>query len=174
MNMKPLALIATLALSFTAYAAGGHHHGTGSVEATIDGGQIRIVLELPLESAVGFERAPKTDKEKAALADAAKLLNDANAIFVPTPAAQCTVESSQVSIPHTDGAPTDGAPTDKDGHADVDATYVFRCANPAALKGIETTLFKHFKRLYRLEARRVGPTGQGSMRLSAKQPTLSW
>ena len=132
-------------------------------------GANRIVLELPLESAVGFERAPKTDKEKAALADAAKLLNDANAVFVPTPAAQCTVESSQVSIPHTDGAAAD-----KDGHADVDATYVFRCANPAALKGVETTLFKHFKRLYRLEARRVGPTGQGSMRLSAKQPTLSW
>lgn len=169
MDMKPLALIATLALSFSAHAAGGHHHGTGSVEAAIDGGQIRIALELPLESAVGFERAPKTDKEKAALADTAKLLNDANAVFVPTPAAQCKVESSQVSIPHTEGAPAD-----KDGHADVDATYVFRCANPAALKGVETTLFKHFKRLYRLEARRVGPTGQGSMRLSAKQPTLSW
>lgn len=169
MDMKPLALIATLALSFNAHAAGGHHHGTGSVEAAIDGGQIRIALELPLESAVGFERAPKTDKEKAALADTAKLLNDANAVFVPTPAAQCTVESSQVSIPHTDGAAAD-----KDGHADVDVTYVFRCANPAALKGVETTLFKHFKRLYRLEARRVGPTGQGSMRLSAKQPTLSW
>lgn len=140
MDMKPLALIATLALSFSAHAAGGHHHGTGSVEAAIDGGQIRIALELPLESAVGFERAPKTDKEKAALADAAKLLNDANAVFVPTPAAQCTVESSQVSIPHTDGAAAD-----KDGHADVDATYVFRCANPAALKGVETTeIWRYF------------------------------
>ena len=47
MNMKPLALIATLALSFTAYAAGGHNHGTGSVEATIDGGQIRINNRSP-------------------------------------------------------------------------------------------------------------------------------
>ena len=169
MNMKPLALIAALTFSLTAHAAGGHHHGTGSVEATIDGGQISITLELPLESAVGFERAPKTDKEKAALADAAKLLNDAQAVFIPTVSAKCTVESVRVSIPHMNGARAA-----KDGHADIDASYVFRCTEPSALKGVETTLFKHFKRLYRLEARRVGPTGQGSMRLSAKQPTLSW
>ena len=42
MDMKPLALIATLALSFNAYAAGGHHHGTGSVEAAVDGGQRQL------------------------------------------------------------------------------------------------------------------------------------
>lgn len=172
MNMNALALIAALTVGLNVHAvhaAEGHSHGTGSIEVSIDGGQISIALELPLDSAVGFERAPKTDKEKAALADAAKLLNDAQAVFVPTSNAKCTVVSAQASVPHTAGTP---APTD--GHADIDASYVFRCADPAALKGIETTLFKHFKRLYRLEARRIGPTGQGSMRLSAKQPTLSW
>lgn len=172
MDLRPLALIPALAFglnTYPAHAAKGHSHGTGSVEVSIDGGQISIALELPMDSAVGFERAPKTDKEKAALADAAKLLNDAQAIFIPTSNAKCTVVSVQASVPHTAGTPAA-----KDGHADIDASYVFRCADPAALKGIETTLFKHFKRLYRLEARRVGPAGQGSMRLSAKQPTLSW
>ena len=172
MNLRPLALIAALALglnTYAAHAAEGHSHGTGSVEVSIDGGQISIALELPMDSAVGFERAPKTDKEKAALAEAEKLLNDVQAVFIPSANAKCTVISAQVSVPHAVGTPAD-----KDGHADIDASYVFRCADPAALKGIETTLFKHFKRLYRLEARRVGPSGQGSMRLSAKQPTLSW
>ena len=61
-----------------------------------------------------------------------------------------------------------------DAHADIDARYVFHCANPAALKGIETTLFKHFKRLYRLEVQRVGPVGQGAARLTPKQPVLNW
>lgn len=172
MNMSLLALVAALTVGLNvhaAHAAEGHSHGTGSVEVSIDGGQISIALELPLDSAVGFERAPKTDKEKTALADAAKLLNDAQAVFIPTANAKCAIVSAQASVPHTAGTP---APTD--GHADIDASYVFRCTDPAALKGIETTLFKHFKRLYRLEARRIGPTGQGSMRLSAKQPTLSW
>ncbi len=172
MNLNPLALIAALTVGLNApavHAAEGHSHGTGSVEVSIDGGQISIALELPLDSAVGFERAPKTGKEKAALADAASLLNDAQAVFIPTANAKCAVASVQVSVPHAGGSAAA-----KDGHADIDASYVFQCADPAALKGIETTLFKHFKRLYRLEARRIGPTGQGSVRLSAKRPTLSW
>jgi hypothetical protein len=39
---------------------------------------------------------------------------------------------------------------------------------------VETTLFKSFKRLYRVEARRVGPVGQGAARLTPKNPVLSW
>jgi hypothetical protein len=39
--------------------------------------------------AVGFERAPKSDKEKAALAAAQKDPSPIPALFVPTPAAAC-------------------------------------------------------------------------------------
>jgi hypothetical protein len=59
-------------------------------------------------------------------------------------------------------------------HADIAAEYSFRCTNPAALKGIETTIFTRFKRLYRLEVRRNGPNGQGAIRLTPKKPTLGW
>ncbi|MBA3031502.1 MAG: DUF2796 domain-containing protein [Gammaproteobacteria bacterium] len=150
------------------HAAKPHVHGTGSLDVVIDKGQIGITLELPLDAAVGFERAPKTDKEKAALAAVAGTLNDAPALFIPTSAANCTVRTVTVTVPFLDGK-AQGVE-----HADVEATYVFQCANPAALKGIETTLFKHFKRLYRLETRRAGPAGQGAARLTPKQPTLNW
>lgn len=168
MDMKRLALIAVLAVAANAHAAKGHSHGVGTLDVSIENAQVTIDLELPLDSVTGFEHAPKNDKEKAALSEAERLLKDAAAMVVPTPEAGCTVASVKVDVPYADGKSADGE------HADIDASYVFRCANPAALKSIETRLFKHFKRLYRIEARRVGPAGQSAARLSAKQPALTW
>ena len=162
--MRRLLVIFFSLLASVALAAKGHSHGEGRLDVVIDKGQVTLNLELPLDAAVGFERAPKNDKEKAALAAVEKTLNDVAALWIPTPAAQCTVQSVDVGMPKFDGGE----------HADVEARYVFRCTTPAALQRIETTLFKSFKRLYRLEAQRVGPTGQGAQRLSPKQPMLVW
>jgi hypothetical protein len=159
--------LTTLAMhTLPAFAGKAHVHGEGKLDVVIDKGALTINLELPLDVAVGFERAPKTDKEKADLAAAEKLLADAT-LFLPTPAAQCTAQPVILNMPKFDGKGTEG-------HADIDATYSFRCAAPATLKHIETGIFKHFKRLYRLEARRAGPDGQGAMRLSPKQPAMHW
>ena len=160
----PALMVAALLLSAPAIAQHKHVHGEGKLDVAIDKDTITLNLELPLDAAVGFERAPKNDKEKAALAATEKTLNDATALWLPTPAANCAVESVEVGMPKFTGGE----------HADVDARYVFRCAAPAALKGVETTIFKQFKRLYRLETQRVGPTGQGAQRLSPKQPMLVW
>ncbi|MDP1527598.1 MAG: DUF2796 domain-containing protein [Rhodocyclaceae bacterium] len=164
MNRHALLAITLLLFLPFAHAQHKHVHGEGKLDIAIDKDTITLNLELPLDAAVGFERAPKNDKEKAALATAEKTLNDATALWLPTPAANCAVESIEVGMPKFTGGE----------HADVDARYVFRCAAPNALKGVETTIFKQFKRLYRLEAQRVGPTGQGAQRLSPKQPILVW
>jgi len=161
---KNLLLVALFAFLPAAHAQHKHVHGEGQLEAIIDGGKISIKLELPLDAAVGFERAPKTDKERAALAETERVLKDGAALFVPTPAAKCTLGKVEVSMPAFKGGE----------HADIDADYDFSCSEPAALKGIETTIFKSFKRLYRLEAQRSGPAGQGKQRLSPKAPVLSW
>lgn len=162
--MKLPALLAVLLFTLPAAQAQHRHtHGEGRLDVAIDKGKLTLNLELPLDVAVGFERAPKTDKEKAALAAAEKSLNDAVTLWIPSAAANCSVQSAQVGMPKFDGT-----------HADIDADYVFNCANPAALKGVETTIFKQFKRLYRLEAQRAGPGGQGAQRLTPKAPVLSW
>ncbi len=166
MQIRTLTLL--LVLSFNVHAAGGHSHGLGKLDVSVDGEQLTLELELPLDSAVGFERAPKNDKERAALADAERLLKDAAALFVPTPAAACTIDSVAVEMPHA------GKPSEGDGHADIDAHYVFRCATPTLLKSVETGLFKHFKRLYRIETRNATPAGQGAARLSARQAVIAW
>ncbi len=165
--MKLSVLLAALLIALPAHAQHKHVHGEGRLDLAIDGETVTLDLLLPLDAVTGFERAPKNDKEKTALASAEKLFNDAPALFVPTPAAQCAVRSVEVGMPKFGNGE----------HADVAARYVFRCTNPAALKGIETTLFKHFKRLYRLETQRIGPMshgGQGAQRLTPKKPLLSW
>jgi len=153
-----------LLLVFPAHAGKAHVHGEGTLDVSIDKATITLNLELPLDALTGFERAPKNDREKAALTDAGKILGDAAALWLPTSAAKCTVQSVDVSLPKFAAGE----------HADVDAHYVFRCAAPAALKNLETTLFKQFKRLYRIESQRVGPSGQGAQRLTPKSPTLAW
>jgi hypothetical protein len=164
---KPLFFAALMALLPLAHAQHKHVHGEGGLDVAIEGNRISLALELPLDAAVGFERAPKNDKEKAALADVEQTLKDAAALFIPTAAAQCA--PSKVAV----GMPAFGAGE----HADIDAEYVFTCNTPAALKGIETSIFKSFKRLYRLEVQRSGPMsqgGQGAARLTPKKPVLSW
>ena len=158
-----IGLLAALALP----AQAQHAHGEGRLEVVIDKDGIAISLELPLDAAVGFERAPRNEREKAALAAAEKALGETT-LFVPTPAAICAALPPRVTMPAFDARAGDG------GHADIDASYAYRCANPAALKSIETAIFKAFKRLYRLEAQRAGPAGQGRQRLTPKNPALTW
>ncbi len=166
--MRPFVLLASLiTLALPAHAQKAHVHGEGKLEVVIDKGRIAINLELPLDVAVGFERAPKNDKERAALQAAEKTLAN-SALFVPTAAANCTAEPVKLALPAF------GGKHDHDAHADIDASYVFRCANPGALKSIETGIFKSFSRLYRLETQRAGPSGQGATRLTPKNPIISW
>lgn len=160
------AFLALTALSLPALAEKGHVHGEGGLEVVIDKGKLSLRLKLPLDVAVGFERAPRNDKEKAALAAAQQALSDP-ALFAPNPAAGCKPEPARVEMPTFDGR----KPAE---HADIEATHEFRCATPAALKSVETTIFKSFKRLYRLEAKRAGPGGQGAGRLTPKTPMLAW
>ncbi|MCX7165152.1 MAG: DUF2796 domain-containing protein [Rhodocyclales bacterium] len=178
MTHRLLVALLTVAVVGSAHAGKAHVHGAGTIDISIDRDQLVISLELPLDAAVGFERAPKTAAEKAALDGAAKVLNDAAALFLPAAAANCSLQSVDVQVPFRAAAPKAAKPSraehGDEGHADIDARYVFRCANPAALKSVETRLFGHFKRLYRLEVQRAGPGGQAAGRLTPKQPGLSW
>lgn len=167
-----LRLILALACATPAHAQ--HVHGEGRLDVALDRETLSIELVIPLEAAVGFERPPRNDKEKAALAQAGATLDAVP--FAPSAAAQCTLQDKRVHVPFTGGDDRHEAHSHAGGqhHADLEARYVFRCAQPAALRSIETSLFPSFKRLYRLEARRAGPAGQGAQRLTPKQPHLAW
>jgi len=157
-----------LTLPLFAHSAPAHVHGVAKMDLAVDGNKLTLSMEMPLDNLVGFEHLPKTDKQKAALAEAMASLKNAADLFVPTVAAGCKVDTVDV------GDPFPGGKAKADGHADVDADYVFRCAQPAALKGLETKLFKRFGRLHRVDVQRATAAGQGAATLTPEQPGMNW
>ena len=157
-----------LSLPLFVHAAPAHVHGAAKMDLAVDGNMLSVSMEMPLDNTVGFEHLPKTEKQRAAFVESMKILRNAAKLFVPTVAAECTVETVEVSEPFP------GDKTKADGHADIDANYVFRCAKPAALKGLETTLFKHFSRLHRIDVQRATIDGQGASTMTPGQPHLGW
>ena len=170
MRFTPMFITLCL-LSLPAAAAGKHDHGTGRLDVAIEKDRITLNLELPMDTLVSFERAPRNAKEREALDAAGAKLKDGAALFLPVAAAQCTLKSAGVNLPFATNAPAEkGA----EGHADVDGRYEFQCARPDALTSIDTALFKIFPRLYRVELQRIGPVGQGGGRLTPKAPAIRW
>ncbi len=155
-----------------------HSHGVAKLEVAVDGPAITLKLESPLDSLLGFERAPKTDAERARVREMAKVLRSGDA-FVPTAAARCRLDSVKLVSPAL--APellgeSGGAPAGKtdDEHADLDGTFVYRCEDPKALAGIDVTLFDTFKRLRRLDTQVASPKGQSALKLTAKSRQIRW
>lgn len=167
MRLLRTASSTAIALLCGAAVAGKPHvHGAGALDVAIDGERLTIALEMPADAALGFERAPRNATEKAAVAAMLGTLRDGAALFKPNPEARCLLTGAKVTTPFAENT--------REEHADIDASYEFRCASPAALKSVETTVFARFRQLYRLEARRVGPNGQAASRLAPKDPVLRW
>lgn len=162
-----------MAQDLHAHAHHAHLHGVAKLEVAVEGGSLSLHLESPLEGVLGFEHAPRNDKERAAVAEMRKKLADGGKLFAPTTAAQCTLKSVQVEAPTLDAKPAAGQSTASE-HGDLDADFLFTCTQPAKLTGVEVRLSQAFPKLRRIDAQVVSGKGQSAMRLSAKMRFLSW
>jgi Protein of unknown function (DUF2796) len=181
------ALVATVCSpSAHGKSPGAHQHGVAKLALAVDGNLIEITLESPLDNVLGFERAPRNDAERQAVRQMAQRFHAAAGLFVPTAAAQCTALPAELTSPVLDpallapanaaaaGAPA-VAPKAVDGHADLDATVRFRCAQPTALKGVDTSgLFKAFPKFRQIDAAVVTGQKQSGSKLSPRQTALVW
>jgi hypothetical protein len=165
----PVALAVALATPAYAHEHHAHVHGVAKLEIAVEGGSLSLHLESPLEGVLGFEHAPGNDQERAAVAAMRRKLADGGKLFAPTTAAQCTLKSVQVEAPTLDAKPVVG-----EVHGDLDADFLFTCAQPARLTGLEVRLFEAFPKLRRIDAQVVSGKGQSAMRLSSKMRFLSW
>jgi len=171
-------LIAVAALGQATMAAGAHSHGVARLDVAVDGATVTLRLESPLDSLLGFERAPRNDAERAQVRTMAQALR-AGHPFVPTAAARCRLERvdlvSPVLAPELLGAsaPTPPART-ADEHAELDATFVYRCEDAKALQGVDVMLFDHFKRLRRVDTQIAGPKGQAALKLTSRSRQIRW
>lgn len=156
-----------LALAAPLAAQTHHHHDHGVIRLDVaaEGQTINVFLESPLDSFVGFERAPRTEVEKKRAADALAALRSGS-LLEPNREAQCTLGSTEVKAPVLEGQARE-----KNGHADLEATYVFNCNQPDKLTAINTRFFEKFKHTKKVEAQVVGPKGQNKASLN-KNNTL--
>jgi hypothetical protein len=162
----------------TVAAAGAHSHGVATLDVAIDGPTITLKLQSPLDSLLGFERAPRNDAERERVRAMAQTLR-AGRQFVPTAAARCRLDSvelkSSVLGPELLGeAGTAASGKADDEHADLDGTFVFRCEDAKALAGVDVMMFDHFKRLRRVDIQVAGPKGQSAQKLTARSRQIRW
>ncbi|TXT24096.1 MAG: ABC-type metal ion transport system periplasmic component/surface adhesin [Rhodocyclaceae bacterium] len=149
-------------------AAPAHVHGEARLEISIDGEQLVIALESPLDSLLGFEHLPRDAGERQAVESMAAKLKEAGKVLVPSAAAQCASTGVELESPVLGGKSEPG------GHNDLDARYTWRCAKPEALRDVATGLFGVFPRLQRIVVEFAGPLGQRAGRLDARNPRFSW
>ena len=161
-----------------ALAAGAHAHGVARLDVAVDGATITLRLGSPLDSLLGFERAPRNDAERGQVRAMAQALRAGNP-FVPSAAARCRLDRIELASPvlapdllgGSNAAPSGQAAGD---HAELDGTFVFRCEDAGALRGIDVMLFDYFKRLRQVDAQLAGPKGQSAIKLTARSRQIRW
>jgi hypothetical protein len=137
-----------------------HVHGHAALEVALDGSSLTVTLASPLDGIVGFEHAPRTPAQKQAAERALAQLKAGAGLFALPAGAQCTTEgAAAVEAPVLQGAAASG------GHADLEARWTWRCAQPAELKSLEQSLFVAFPRLKRIDVQIAGPQGQSKATL---------
>ena len=150
-------LLALCLTPLLAQAAGkAHVHGIAKLDVAVESTKITLQLESPLDNLLGFERAPRTDAERQQADALVTRLKAAAAMFRIDPAAQCTLgkvdlASSALKLGQPDPS--------EEGHADIDGTFEFDCADASKAAYIDVGLFD-YKRLQRLEVQVAAPKGQ--------------
>ncbi|MBL8346984.1 MAG: DUF2796 domain-containing protein [Rubrivivax sp.] len=169
-----------------AWAGKAHEHGLARLDIGVEAGRITLNLEVPLADLVGFERAPRTDAERAAVVAALARLQDTDRLVRIDGHAGCGAGKVSLTAPvwgvggtavppgpaasapgaaRAASAPGSGA---RDAHADLEATYEFRCTNAPRAGHVELGLFEAFARLRRVEVQAV--TSGGQMKLVLRRP----
>ena len=179
--MKPttitVALLSCLVITGHAVAAAErpHEHGALKLDVVIDGRQLLISMDAPLDNLLGFERAPRSAAERQAAAELLARLrspNQGRPLFATDAAAQCVLSHVELNSPAL--APAQNAASQAAGaheHADLDASYEFSCAQPQHLRQLELGLFEAYPRIQRIDVQIAGPAGQS--KLTLKRPARS-
>lgn len=150
--------------------AGPHVHGELQLGVAIDGDTVTLELEAPLQSLLGFERAPRTPAEKALVQRWGRLLREPGPLLRFDKAAGCRLQSADFDSPLPGLGEFDDAPGD--GHAEVEGQWVFRCLQPAALKALKVGFFEQSRHLRRIEVQRLNSQGQSRLTLTRPHDTI--
>lgn len=170
--VTPALVVALCAASGIAAGADhAHVHGRAQIDIAIEAKRLTVHLDTPMFNLLGFEHAPRTPAQRAQADAAMAALKDAARLWRVDAAAGCTVQALELSAPAL-GLDDAHAAHDHDAHeahADIEAEYVFACADAGRATAIEVGLFDAFARLQTAEVQVAGPRGQFKRRLAPGQ-----
>lgn len=158
-------------------AAEAHVHGAATLQIAVESTQLQLSFSSPLDNLLGFEHPPRTVKQKHAVRNMAETLRHAERIFLPSPAAQCTLQSvklDSVVLEKTGAHVHDEHAQEGHVHADLDGDFTFECAQPAALHELEVNLFTDFPLLKKIKVEAVTRSGQSAATLNPSNKRMVW
>lgn len=164
-----------------------HVHGIGAVNLVLEGQDLHVEFVSPAANIVGFEHAPDTEADHAAVGHAVTLLKRGDRLFRFSDAAACRIDHAGVSSAliedqshgHANEHPfeeTAGAGHEHAGeaHAEFEAVYHFVCAEPGALGELRVGIFEAFPATERLTVQHVIGDRQGAAELTAANHVLKF
>ena len=142
---------------------GSHEHGAATLDLVVDGTAVDLAFESPWANLVGFEHAPSTPEQEAAVDEAMAALEDGAALFAFDPAAGCTLASTNVASTMAAGEHDEER---AESHSEVLVDYAFECEDPSAIGALDVALGERFESIETIAVQMAGPGGQGAESLS--------
>jgi len=172
-----------------------HVHGIAALNLALEGEEVHVELDSPAANIVGFEHAPSSEADHAALDKAVATLKDGDQLFRFNSEAGCRMEKAQVTSAlldedHDEHADDHGHEEknahgdaehqheeqgheehgheehEDETHSDIDAAYHFECDQPAKLKQLTVELFEAFPGMEELKVQYVIESEQGAAELT--------
>ncbi len=143
-----------------------HEHGSATISIAYDKNAAEIELESPADSVLGFEHAPKSDKEKKVFEKSKTLWgNLANELIIFSKDLNCKTSSSSFKQvideeDHDEKEHDEKKHDHKDeGHSEIEATATISCEKNIAGE-VSIALKKHFKNMKNLKIEIMGAKPQ--------------
>jgi hypothetical protein len=172
-----------------------HVHGIAALNLVLEGREVHIELDSPAANIVGFEHAPSSEADHAALDRAVATLKDGDRLFRFNAEAGCRMEKAHVTSALLDeehGEHADDHDHEKkdshghdehehekhghdergheehegETHSDIDAAYHFECDQPGKLTQLTVELFEAFPGMQELNVQYVIESKQGATELT--------
>jgi hypothetical protein len=151
-------LLAMPALAQETRQLGPHVHGESHLTIAAEGRSLQMELHAPGVDIVGFEYAPTTNAQRAAIAAATATLGDPIGLFGIPATAECAVGKVQVSLveedededAHAAGASPAAAPAQKPAAPAATAAAPAKPATPAAPGAPAAPMHTEFQVAYAL------------------------
>lgn len=148
--------------------------GIVRIEMALEAKTLKVQVETPLDSLLGFGHPPHTPAQKYAVQALQQRLRGAVQIVRPNAAARCSLRKAVVESEAFEAERAAPAGRhDEPQHADVSANYEFVCQQPQQLGTVEIGLFDAFRRVQRIETRFIGPKSQSRFTLHRPDSTLT-